>query len=183
MDPFSDALDGIRFQGIVYCLSEFSAPWGLQMPSREGHVSFFMLLRGNCIVSFEGQKQPVSMAGGELVLSPRGSACVIQDHLDSKLVPLEEAFTAPHMRGSIVKYGGGGPVTSLMLGCFVLDSNKRNPLVAGLPNFIHLRTDDLQSEPWLETSLRQLASEAAQNRPGSDVLSSRFDGHCFCPND
>lgn len=85
----------------------------------------------------------------------------------------------PPPRGTVFKIGGGGALTSLVMGCFEFDSPGKNPLIAGLPEVIYLKADQLQSEPWLENTLRSLASECSQNRPGSDILISRLTDVLF----
>ncbi len=138
-----------------------------------------MLLRGNCLLTFEGMPEPFSLAGGELIISPRGVGCTLQDSLSSPILPLEQVSTAPPPRGATFKFGGGGALTSLVMGCFEFDSVGKNPLIAGLPGVIYLKAEQLQSEPWLEYTLRALAAEAAQNRPGSDILMSRLTDVLF----
>lgn len=179
MDCLSDVLNRTRFKGSVYSLCEFTAPWGLQMPGFEGHVSFFMVMRGGCIVTLNGSNETISLAGGELLLLPRSSAWTIQDSTHSATTPIEELFKTKPPRGQTVKLGGGGALTSVLMGCFEFDTRVKNPLMDSLPNTIHLRSEHLQSEPWLETTLRLLAFESGQTGPGSDLLVSRLTDMIF----
>lgn len=64
--------------------------------------------------------------------------------------------------------------TSLMLGCFTLDANQRNPFIASLPDVIHLNSDHVGSETGLESTIRLLTSEVAGNGPGGDILVGRL---------
>jgi len=66
----------------------------------------------------------------------------------------------------MVRFGGGGALTSLLMGCFEFDTRMKNPLVACLPGVIYLQAQHVQSEPWLDTTLRMLASEGSHNHPG-----------------
>lgn len=174
MDCLSDVLNNIRFQGTVYCLAEFSAPWGLRLDPREGHVSFFLPVRGSCVVTFDGMPKPFTLAGGELILSPRGAGCTLQDSVNSAVIPIQEAVGLPPPRGAALKYGGGGAVTSMVMGCFTLEAFGKNPLLASLPGAIYLDSSQLQSEPWLEATTRLMTAEAASSRPGSDILVGRL---------
>ncbi|MBX9725353.1 MAG: cupin domain-containing protein, partial [Candidatus Obscuribacterales bacterium] len=79
IDCLSDALTDIRFKGTIYKVSELTAPWGLRIVGNPKHVSFFMLLRGNTVLSFDSHEKPFSLAGGELIISPRGVGCTLQD--------------------------------------------------------------------------------------------------------
>jgi AraC-like DNA-binding protein len=179
MDCLSDVLNRIRFKGTIYCVSEFTAPWGLQLPGYEGHVAFLMMLRGGCIVSLPSTNELFSLASGELMLLPRGTECVIQDTVGSHITPITEIEPGPPKRGSTFRFGGGGALSSLLMGCFEFDVRIKNPLVDGLPGVIYLKAEHLQSEPWLETTLRFLASEGESNRPGTDLLISRLTDMLF----
>lgn len=179
MDTLSDVLSRVRFKGTIYCVSEFTAPWGINLPGHPGHSAFLMVLRGSCLVSVEGSGDSLSLAGGELLLLPHGAGCVIQDRPDSQVVAIEQVVAEPPGRADVVRFGGGGALTSLLMGCFEFDMHAKNPLVESLPSVIYLKAEHLQSEPWLETALRQLVSERSQNRPGSDTLISRLTDMIF----
>lgn len=174
MDCLSDALNNLRFQGTVYCLAEFSAPWGLRLEPREGHVSFFLPVRGTCIVTFDEMPKPFILAGGELILSPRGSGCTLQDSVATPVIPIQEAVGLPPPRGATLRYGGSGSSTSMVMGCFTLEAYGKNPLLSSLPGAIYLDNSQLQSEPWLEATTRLLSAEASSSRPGSDILVGRL---------
>jgi len=179
MDSLSDVLNRARFKGTVYCVSEFTAPWGIRLPSHEGHAAFLVMLRGGCLVSVDGSAESRSLASGELILLPHGAGCAIQDHPNSSLMPIDQIIAAPAARGDVVRFGGGGALTSLIMGCFEFDTRVRNPLVESLPDVIYLKAQHLQSEPWLDSTLRMLASEGSQIRPGSDSLISRLTDMIF----
>lgn len=68
----------------------------------------------------------------------------------------------------------GQNITSLMLGCFTLDENQRNPFVASLPDVIHLNSDHVASEVGLESTIRLLTTEVAGKGPGGDILVGRL---------
>jgi AraC-like DNA-binding protein len=154
MDCLSDALNNIRFKSTVYGVSELTAPWGLRIDPEKGHLSFLAPVRGSCIATFDGIPEPFVLSGGELLLAPKGIGCTLQD----------AAF----------KFGGGGALTSMLMGCFQLESFGTNPLLVSLPGAIYLNTTQLQSEPWLEATVRLLIAEAGQARPGSDILVGRL---------
>jgi|AGTN01.3.fsa_nt_gi AraC-type DNA-binding domain-containing proteins len=179
MDCLSDALNRVKFKSYIHCNSEFTAPWGLRMPGFAGHAAFLVMLRGGCLVSFEDSQVSYSMAAGEVMLLPRGSGCVIQDHVTSEIVDFLKVNTGSPPRGEIWNYGGGGALTSILMGCFEFDLHLRNPLIESLPGVIYLKAAQLQSEPWLDTTLRFLASETANSRPGSDILVSRLTDMFF----
>jgi len=174
MDCLSDALSRVRFKSYIHCNSEFTAPWGLRMPGFAGHAAFLVMLRGGCLVTFDDAVESYSLAAGEVMLLPRGSGCVIQDKYGSEVADFLEVRNGPAPRGEIWRYGSGGALTSILMGCFEFDMRVKNPLIESLPGVIYLKADQLQSEPWLDTTMRFLASETASNRQGSDILIGRL---------
>src|SRR5258708_1775128 len=95
MDSLSDVVNRIRFKGTIYCVSEFTAPWGIRLPGHPGHLAFLMMLRGGCLATVEGSPKPFSLAGGELMLLPHGAGCIIQDRSDSHVTPIEQIIVDP----------------------------------------------------------------------------------------
>lgn len=179
MDCLSDALNRIRFKSYIHCNSEFTAPWGLRMPGFQGHAAFLVMLRGGCVVSFDDSSDKYSLAAGEVMLLPRGSGCVIQDSESSAVADFLEVKPGPPPKGEIWHYGGGGALTSILMGCFEFDMRVKNPLVESLPGVMYLKSEQLQSEPWLDATMRFLASETASNRPGSEILVGRLTDMFF----
>lgn len=179
MDCLSDALNRIRFKSYIYCHSEFTAPWGLQMPGFDGHAAFLVMLRGGCVVTFEESLTSYSLAAGEVMLLARGKGCVIQDNPNSIITRFEEVAGKRPPKGEVMRFGGGGALTSILMGCFEFDSHLKNPLIESLPNVIYLKAHELQSEPWLETTMRFLAAETGNDRPGSDILIGRLTDMFF----
>src|SRR5574337_821374 len=69
LDTLSDVLNSVRFKSAMYGLFEFSAPWGLRFPEASGHVRIFMVVRGGCLIQLAGDRDPTSLAAGELLLA------------------------------------------------------------------------------------------------------------------
>lgn len=180
MDTLSDVLNSVRFGGAMYGLLECAAPWGIQMPSMQGHVRLFAVVRGGCLIEFNGERTSISLAAGELVLSCKEVTCKVRDAPESDTVPIEKISTeTPPRRGQVVKIGGGGPVSSLMMGCFTLDAQHPNPFVASLPAVIFLNSQQIQAEPGLEAAIRLLIAEVSGSGPGGDILVNRLSDAIF----
>lgn len=179
MDTLSDVLSSVRFQGAMYGLFECTAPWGIRLPAMHGHVRVFMVVRGGCLIQFEGERAPISLAAGELVLSRKDVAAEFKDAPDSPVLPIQQVCSAMPSRGRAVKLGGGGASSSLMLGCFILDAHQHNPFITSLPGIIHLTSQNVQAEPGLESTIRLLISEVSGNGPGGDILVNRLSDAIF----
>jgi AraC family transcriptional regulator, alkane utilization regulator len=178
MDLVADVLNSIPFKGTVYCQAEFTAPWGVTWEGRPARAGFFMVVRGGCYMEFVGAKAPLALAPGDFVMSPRARGYTLRDSLESETKRFDDVLLSLGIgEQSIhrsIQYGGGGCPTKLIMGCFELDTNGSNPFLQSLPEFIYIRSEDLQSEPWLETTLRFLAAECANGKLGSLITSERL---------
>ena len=47
-DPLGEALHFLRMSGSFYCLSEFTAPWALDLPPMQDCVMFHVVTAGEC---------------------------------------------------------------------------------------------------------------------------------------
>ena len=90
MDTLSDVLNSVRFKGAMYGLCECAAPWGIRMPDAQGHVRLFAVVRGGCLIQFKGERKPISLAAGELVLCCKDLSCDVTDAPGSAIVPIEK---------------------------------------------------------------------------------------------
>ena len=174
MDLLADVLGNIQFKGTVYCQTEFTAPWGVQWEGRTGRAGFFMVVRGGCYMEFGDGRTPISLAPGDFVMSPRARGYTLRDAVTSPVTKFDDVLIKAEVRSihRLIKHGGGGQSTKIIMGCFDLDTSSENPFVRSLPDFILVRSEDLQAELWLETSLRFLAAECAAEKLGSTITIS-----------
>src|SRR5687767_15887339 len=47
-DPLGEALHFLELRGAFYCRSEFTAPFGLELPPLEGYLWFHVITSGSC---------------------------------------------------------------------------------------------------------------------------------------
>ncbi len=180
VDLLASVLDSIQFRGTVYCQTEFTAPWGVKWEGRPGRAGFFMVVRGGCYLQADQFSDPVPLAAGDFVMSPRSRPYILSDFPSSSVVRFDDVLGdgAPSCH-RVVQHGGGGSQTKLVMGCFELDMSENNPFLRSLPEFIHVRAEDLQAEPWLDTTLRFLASECATGKAGSSFAIGRLTDLLF----
>jgi AraC-like DNA-binding protein len=174
VDVLSDVTQAIRLKGLISGGLELAAPWGMGVPER-GHPCFYAVARGSCVVDVEGVKGTYSLAGGDLFFLPRSHAHVIRDTRRTRPQDYEKVMALASHDGRPASRGeGNGAVTALVAGCFSLDTGPRHPLLASLPDVIHLRADRRQSAGGLDATLQFIASEAASRSPGVTTVLSRL---------
>jgi AraC-like DNA-binding protein len=174
LDPLSEVLRHLRMEGVMYCRSEFSAPWGLSLPAMEGCVMFHAIAAGRCWLDVPGS-EPRWMQTGDFVLATQG-----QGHrLCSKpRQPAPDLFDLPREQHGehyeVLRHGGGGEPTIAVCGAVRFDDPLAVRLIASLPSLIAIEAQDIPHLEWFQSSLRFMATEARQPRAGSDTVITRL---------
>ncbi len=186
MDPISDIFRTMHITAFGQHRLEATAPWGLIQekqaeekvaPSGEKHVPtdlahFAMLSRGNCWLSVEGISDPIPLTGGDCFLLARGTSIVMRD---SPRTSPRSTFQdmATKAKGNVVHYGGGGTPTTIVCGSFRFDRASLRPITQLLPSFILVKADQARTLA-LHSTMQALASEMAEQAPGSGVVATRL---------
>jgi len=171
-------MDALRLRGRVFCRSELRAPWGLSLP-RSDFAHFHAIERGGAWLRLAGHA-PLALAGGDLVVVPHGTGHTLADSLGSRARPLAELVPAGADAGCAVMRGGGeGAETRLVCGSFHFERRDAHPLVELLPAVIHLRPAETPAAEWLTATLRFLAWETREARPGTETIVSRLTDVIF----
>jgi AraC-like DNA-binding protein len=178
-DVLTSVMDAVRLRGQVFCRSELRAPWGMAL-MRSDYAHFHVIERGGAWLRIGG-RPAVALAAGDLVVVPHGAGHTLTDSLASKARPLSEmAGRGSSEGGCLVMRGGGeGAETRLVCGSFRFERKDAHPLVELLPPLIHLRPAEAPAAEWLEATLRFLAWETRQARPGTETIVSRLTDVVF----
>ena len=174
-DVLTDILQTVRLENTILCRCELTAPWGIHIPFDDDEAVFHIVTRGQCWMQTEKDRVPIPLVSGDFVLFPHGHAHTISDDLASPVMDLEALlFIYPNYGYKKLRYGGSGVLTELLSGCFQVRGDRRNPLFAALPSVIHIKSDEGQLIPWLETTLQYIASEMAISQLGCQTVIARL---------
>jgi AraC family transcriptional regulator, alkane utilization regulator len=178
MDLLADVLSASQFNSMVYCQTDFTAPWGVKWEGRAGRAGFIMIVRGSCFLECGMSDQPVSMAPGDFLLTSRARPYTLRDSLSSPVTRFDDVLAEVNLdsttRNRTFSFGGGGAATRVVMGCYDFDTSGNNPFFSSLPEFIYIKAEELQAEPWMEPTLRFLSSELANERFGSSIAVDRL---------
>lgn len=175
-DPLSEVFQSIRISGKIYSPCQFTAPWGMSVSGCSGHALFYIVSRGSALLTIANEK-PITLTGGDLVLLPQATSHTLKDAPDSPVVGIETLIDFENP--GPISLGGGGLRTSMVAGCFTYEFNANHPFIAALPPVMHLTADDIESEPWLNSTFQFLVHEASQPRQGSGLVIARLTDLLF----
>ncbi|MFH9863885.1 cupin domain-containing protein [Streptomyces sp. NPDC017202] len=167
MDVVSDAISVAHIGHPWSHRVRTRASWCARLDSYEG-AGFYVVLKGNCWLLTDGGA-PVSLGVGDAVLLPHGTGHVIADSaVDAtaareRAVPFEQwlAETGPPARPDRDE-------TEILCGKYWLDCTRMHPLMAELPEVVHLPSR-VGSHLELRAAIDLLAGELDEIRPGSCV--------------
>jgi AraC-like DNA-binding protein len=173
-DPLGEALHAVRMDGAFYCRSELTAPWGLTLPPMAGYVWFHVVTAGAMQLEAPGA-DPVPLRPGDLALVPHGGGHVLRSGPGAD-VPgiLELEREEVSARYEILRHGGGGAPTGLVCGAVRLGHPAARRLVAALPAILHVEGTRTLDAGWMDGTLRLMAAEARELRPGGEAVITRL---------
>ena len=188
MDPITDLFLTTQVASVVHARLEATAPWGLKREANAaeeyrkrfrsaGDLPVHSLpisewsARGKCWLSVEGIPDAMPLAGGDCFLLAPGSSYTLRDN--PRTQPRSFCEVAPRERSQLIQYGGGGAPTTIVSGWFQFEQTSVKILKRLLPLLILVRADEAQSLA-LHTTLNMLASEMAEQAPGSDLVVNRL---------
>jgi AraC-like DNA-binding protein len=174
VDPLGEALHFLRMNGAFYCRSELTAPWGLTLPSMPAYVWFHVVTTGRLWLE-AGDADARLLGPGDLALVA---------HQEGHTLRSEPGAPAPGIlelkrelisdRYEILRHGAGGAPTTLICGAVRFDHPAARNLVAILPPIIHLEASTAAQTEWLQSTLRLMAAEARELRPGGEAVITRL---------
>jgi AraC-like DNA-binding protein len=173
-DPLGEALHFLRMNGAFYCRSELTAPWGMTMMPMPGYLWFHVVTSGRLWLE-AGDAEPLLLAPGDLGLVPHGEGHVLRsepgvaapDVLDLDREQISERY-------ELLRHGGGGAPTTLICGAVRFDHPAARNLVEILPPILHIEAAGSPGFDWMQSTLRLMAVEAKELRPGGEAVITRL---------
>ncbi|CAA6803788.1 MAG: AraC family transcriptional regulator [uncultured Thiotrichaceae bacterium] len=169
-DPLGETLHLLRLNGTLYCRSELTAPWGIDMPPFEDYMMFHVVKAGHCWLEVEGE-EPRLLQQGSLTLVPHGNGHCIRSSPTADATPL---FDIPVEKVSdryeIMRHGGDGELTHLTCGVVSFDHAVGQRLVTQLPKVLQIDGRNDEEDSWLQSTLRFITREARELRPGGETV-------------
>ncbi len=191
-DVLSDVLSAVRLKGAIYYTFDLTSPWvadtppsrqiaGILMPGAERVIEYHVIAAGTAWGHAVGQP-PIRLSAGDLIIFPQGDAHVLSSAPGMRAAPGMSQWVRPTTPMPIMyEMGGGGPDEARIVCCFLgLDERPFNPLLAALPQTIHLSTaGDARADSWLGPLVSIAIGESRSTRPGTGNVLARLSELMF----
>jgi AraC-like DNA-binding protein len=176
MDVVSEVLAMLQVESVRIAAFELRQPWAITMPTEPPLAMLHAVVAGSCWMVRPGSS-PLQLKSGDCVLQLCSAEHTLAWQPDARGTPIFDVFAAngcsmwqaenKHAFNPMrVVHGGTGDVNTVLLGAVYEFVDKRhNPLVAALPELIHVRGDD-SILPMLQPMVDFIRNEASSRRPG-----------------
>ncbi|MFI6518106.1 AraC family transcriptional regulator [Spirillospora sp. NPDC050679] len=167
MDVVSDAISAVHLGHPWFHRVRTDGSWCARLDAYDG-AGFYVVLKGGCWLLTDGGA-PVSLGVGDAVLLPHGTGHVIADSpVDAavaaqRAVPFEQWLVEAGRRTRSDR-----DRTEMLCGKYWLDCSRMHPLMAELPEVVHLPSR-VGGHLELRAAIDLLAGELDEMRPGSCV--------------
>ncbi|MEM9533519.1 MAG: AraC family transcriptional regulator [Pseudomonadota bacterium] len=172
-DPLAEVLQLLKLSGVLYCDARLTSPWGLEIPELPGVMNVEVVTAGACWLEVEGEPA-VFLPQGSLALIPRGRRHRLRGNPGDKTTPLEDVpVELLGDRFERMRFGGSGAETRVMYYGVRYDPYLAERLIDLLPEALTVRSQAGDPD-WLHHTIRFIAQEAEQRRPGSETMITRL---------
>lgn len=173
-DPLGEALHLLRLTGSLYCRSELTAPWGIEIPAFNDMMMFMIVTSGSCWLEI-GDTKPRLLEQGSLTLIPHGTAHIVRSDQPVDIQPLFELPVEKISdRYEVLHFGGGGELTQVMYCVIRFDHVVGQNLIEQLPEVLQINNWDEDVGNWLQSTLQFISLEARALRPGGETIITRL---------
>jgi AraC-like DNA-binding protein/mannose-6-phosphate isomerase-like protein (cupin superfamily) len=174
VDPLGEALHFLHMDGVFYSRSELTAPWGMDLPTMPDCLMFHVITSGRCLLEVDGV-EPRWLQPGDFALVPHGDGHQL---LSESGVEATDLFAIPRVQMSeryeFMRHGNGGAPTNLICGAVRFDDPAAHHLTKLLPRLIFIEAWQSPHMEWIQSTLRLMASEAKELKPGGETIITRL---------
>jgi AraC-like DNA-binding protein len=165
MDMLSDAIIAMRAGQPHSARTERLGTWTARHAPFPG-AGFHVVLQGTCRF-IPANSDPLALGPGDIVLLPHGDAHGLSDIATRKQI--KGPATALSTLQDQSTTSESGAATVLLCGGYLLDQHRPHPLMAELPEIIHLPAR-VGHHPSLRSTIDLLGAELHQRHHGTNVI-------------
>jgi AraC-like DNA-binding protein len=188
-----EGLRCLNLSGSIFLRADLSMPWAYESPSEEQIsamletrgarvILFHVITEGSCRIEL-GRGVGADLSAGDIAIMPFTDQHRMGNPGVAGAVPLAEILPNPAAT-PFLRYGGGGPVMSMICGYLKSDDVPFNPVLASLPPLIRVSTAGGPLGRWVESSLHYAIHVLGNERVDHDPLLQRLPElmfiECLC---
>src|SRR4051794_15246639 len=168
VDVLTDVLATLESGPTLCARTRARAPWGLRFGGNRG-FGFHVVLQGSCWLT--GSGEPRALRAGDVVLMTSGAEHTLADDPTGPSVAfrLDRERPAGRIGHQHVAGSADGAQTVLLSGAYRLESRRPHPLLATLPDLVHLPH---RRRHGLHSAVDLLGTEVDEQEPGADAIVS-----------
>jgi len=174
MDVLSDILNKVRLSSAVYFKSNFSSPWGMDIP-KGPFAQFHIITRGQCLL--KTKSNIVQLFAGDIIVFPLGTSHWLADNKSTERYSGQEVMQSI-MNGKSL-FEGDDISTTIICGHYEFDKKFDHPFIKELPEIIHIPDSEKKELPWLESITNLVIQEAGSEKSGSNVIVNKLSEVLF----
>jgi|SRR6266404_644071 len=174
MNAFDDVISTMGVESSLYVRMQFGAPWGITFDTGY-QARILVIARGTCWLTAEGMN-PIPLKASDGLVIKAGTEFSMSDEIDRPRVPCSAVFS--QIDGRTVRYGGNGSTVEMVSARLSFDPTAGEPLMALLPNLIHVKLGDTESN-FLQTTLHLIGMETSEDGLGAGLIIGRLTDVLF----
>jgi AraC family transcriptional activator of mtrCDE len=169
LDILSDILGKVKLSSVVYFKSDFSDPWGMDIP-KGPFAQFHIVVKGQCVL--RTKDKAIQLFTGDIVVFPFGASHWLANDERSKRYQGQEVVQSLMSGNSL--FEGDHLSTTLVCGHFEFDRRLDHPFIKELPSIMHIQDTDLKQFSWLKSIADLVIEEAGKEQSGSGLIVNKL---------
>lgn len=175
-DALGEALHFLRMDGAFYARSELRGRWGATIPEIPDHLWFHVVTEGQgWLDAGESEAEAHLLQPGSFALVPHGQGHRIWSEPGAptpSVLELEREQISD--RYEILRHGQGEKQTTMICGALSCNHPAARNLIDALPGTIIIDTLQSPQVEWMQSTLRLMAAESRERRPGGEAVITRL---------
>jgi AraC-like DNA-binding protein len=167
MDVLSDVMTAMRAGRPHSSRTHNEGHWELSFGPFVG-AGFHIVLQGACWLAPDGG-EPLSLGVGDVVFLPHGRGHDLSDSPSTRSSGTRSTALPPGFAADQSTSDSGPAGTMLLCGAYLFDQGRLHPLLADLPEVIHLRAR-VGLHQSMRAAIDLLGTELETPRPGADAI-------------
>jgi AraC family transcriptional regulator, activator of mtrCDE len=160
IDVLSDVLHSLRLHGRIFKQGSYCGEWALDATGATGTI-FHLIGRGQAWVHHDGEREPLIVRGGDLVMFPHAGWHQLSG------TPTRQSGMCPGGTGE-------GPFTTVLCARADFEAGGVNPVLETLPPVIVVRSEDRDTSAELHALARLMLVEYEAGAAGRRVVLDRL---------